>query len=176
MSSMAALQLIPTTNPTVYGSHNRKDWSYLLTLARSDTRTTSWTYPADRVLHLMYATSPEAPWSGISPIEASGTTKTLLSGLEKRLAEETGAAVGEIIPVPNVDSTAQLQTDLKALKGGVTLVETTAKGWGAGATGSPQGDFKPQRVGGNPPMSSVQLRREVEQSILAACGIPMPAY
>ena len=168
------LVLTPAINETTYGTHLRSSWSYLLTLG-APTNTISRTYPRDRVLHLQYAVSPETPWLGISPIEASATTRALLSGLEKRLAEEVGAATGEIIAVPNVESTSQLQSDLRNLKGGVTLVESTSKGWGAGATGAPQGDFRPHRVGGNPPQSSIMLRRQVEESILASCGVPQSA-
>ena len=112
------------------------------------------------------------PWRGISPIEASQTTRKLLDNLELRLAQELGGAVGAVVPVPNVQSTTKLQEDLRAMKGNLTLVETTAAGYGAGATGAPQQDFKVQRIGADPPATIPTLRRQVEQSILAACGLP----
>ena len=78
------------------------------------------------VLHLFYARGPLNPWKGVSPIEASQTTRALLDNMERRLAEELGAAVGSVITVPNIESTSQLQADLRGLHGEVTLVETTA--------------------------------------------------
>ena len=162
--------LVPSTNPTIYGGHYRPDWSYLLTLG-SPTDTTSRTYPADRVLHLFYATSPATPWLGISPIEASGTTKTMLANMEKRLAEEVGGPVGHLLPVPNVDSTSQLQTDINNMKGGTRLTESTSKNWGAGSTGAPAQDYGTKRIGGEPPIATVQLRRQAEESLSSLVAV-----
>ena len=134
------VRLIPASTVNVTGGSDPSTWRYELTLAGPSGSTTR-RLPADRVLHLFYAKSAAQPWRGISPIEASGTTKKLLDNLEKRLAQETGEAVGHLLPVPNVESTSQLQDDIRALKGQVTLVETTAQSWGAGATGSPQTDY-----------------------------------
>ena len=129
------------------------------------------TVGADQVLHLFYGRSASTPWRGISPIQASTTTRKLLDNLELRLAQETGESVGHVIPVPNVKTSGQLQTDIRALKGQVALVESTSAGWGVGATGAPQVDFKATRIGANPPATLVELRRQAEESILAACGI-----
>ena len=107
----------------------------------------------------------------MSPIAASETTKTLLNNLEVRLAQELGGPVGTLIPVPNVHSTDQLQTDIRGLKGQPTLVQSTAQGWGTGQTGAPFSDYKTVRIGASPPDALVALRREVEESVLAACGL-----
>ena len=166
------VSLIPASTVSVTGGPDPSTWRYELTLAGPSGSVTRH-LPADRVLHLFYAKSAAKPWRGISPIEASGTTKKLLDNLEKRLAQETGEAVGHLLPVPNVESTGQLQDDIRGLKGQVTLVETTAEAWGAGTTGSPRKDYGLTRVGADPPDALRGLRREAEQSILAACGVPV---
>ena len=166
------LRLIPATTVTVEGGPNPESWSYQLTLAGPSEYTTR-TLPANRVLHLVYAIEASSPWRGVSPIEAAGTTRKLLDNLELRLAQETGEGVGNLIPVPNLSAAGQLQADIQALKGKTVLVESTAANWGSGSSGgAPTGDFQSRRVGANPPEGLVRLRREVEESLLGACGIP----
>ena len=72
-----------------------------------------------------------------------------------------------------MSSAGGLLTSLRNLKGRLELVESVNQGWGTGQQGIPSGDFQPRRLGGNPPDSTVELRRQVEQSVLAACGIPV---
>ena len=165
-----SLALLPASEYDVSGGPNPASWSYRLTLT-GPTETVTRTYQPDRVLHLMYAPSARS-WKGVSPIMQSETTKTLLNNMEQRLGEEVGAGVGNVIPVPNKESVATLQAELRALGGKLALVETTAKGYGEGQQGIPTGDFQPRRLGGNPPESTVTLRRQVEESILAAAGVP----
>ena len=121
----------------------------------------------------MYTPSRRSPWKGVSPIEASRTTQELLGNIEKRLAEEMDQSVGAIIPVPNVTAAGGLLQSLRNLAGKLQLVETSNQGWGTGQQGIPTGDFQPRRIGGAPPEATIKLRRETEQSILAACGVPV---
>ena len=165
------LQLIPASTVTVLGGPDRRDWIFQLTLP-GPSNTITEILPADRVLFLTYAVQKSAPWKGLSPIAQSATTKALLQNLDLRLAEEVGAGVGSVIAVPNAKTTTVLQRELRALAGKLALVQTTQSGYGAGAGASPRRDFESQRIGGNPPVSSVQLRRQTEESILAAAGVP----
>ena len=166
------LTLTAASTVTVTGGADPRGWVYRLTLP-GPSETITRTLAADRVLHLQYARAAERPWRGVSPLVASGTTKKLLDNLEHRLAQETGAAVGAIVPVPNVSVTSQLQSDIRGLKGEITLVETTAQAYGAGATGAPPADWQIRRIGADPPDVLSKLRRETEESILAACGVPI---
>lgn len=109
-------------------------------------------------------------YTGISPGFRVPTTAKLAGRLETRLSEEAGAAVGVLIPTPHVD--AQLQADLGKLKGRLALVESTAAGWGEGRTGAPRSDWKPQRLGADPPAGLEALRGSVGLSIAAATGVP----
>ena len=52
------------------------------------------------------------------------------------------------------------------------MVETTSAGWAEGRAAAPAGDWAVRRLGANPPASLVELRRDVEVSILGACGVP----
>ena len=165
--------LLPATSATISGGPNPASWKYELSLAGPSTTQTRRALTSDAVLNLRYAHGPKSPWAGVSPIEASGTTQKLLDSLELRLAQEAGGSVGSVIPVPNVSSTAQLQTDLRAMAGQVTLVETTSAAYGAGAAAAPQSDYQVRRIGADPPATLPILRRQVEQSVLAACGVPV---
>ena len=166
------LTLIPAHSVTVTGGPNPASWMYQLTLAGPSHTLTRRPLPANAVLHLFYVRGSRNPWRGISPIENSSTTRKLSDNLEHRLAQETGAATGKLIAVPNVQTTSQLQTDIRSMKGEITLVESTASAWGAGQTGAPPADFQTRRIGADPPASLPELRRDAERSVLAACGIP----
>ena len=53
------------------------------------------------------------------------------------------------------------------------LGRVNASGWGEGRASAPGGDWRPQRIGPVPSQYSVSARREMERSILAACGVPV---
>ena len=53
------------------------------------------------------------------------------------------------------------------------LVETAAAGWGEGRGAAPQTDWKPQRLGANPPDALRALRTDAEGGVLGACGVPV---
>ena len=165
------LALALASTATVSGSYSPEQWMYELTLA-GPSRTITRTYGADRVLHLQYAQSRSSPWRGISPLEESGTTKTLLQTIETKLAQEFGASQGHLLPVPNIQAASQLQLDIDSLRGETKLVETSNQSWGAGNQGVPTGDHQTRRIGAEVPDSTVMLRRQVEESVLGACGIP----
>ena len=59
------------------------------------------------------------------------------------------------------------------MKGRTALVETTAAGYGEGRGAAPQSDWKPQRIGANPPDSLRLLRGDAEMCILGATGTPV---
>ena len=162
------LTLIPASSAKIAGGPLRSSWTYELTLAGPSSTHTQRPLRSDSVLHLFYARGARNPWRGISPIEASQTTRKLLDNLEFKLAQEAGTPVGQVVPVPNVESSGQLQTDLRALDGGLALVESTAQNWGSGGTGAPPSDFGVKRLGADPPVALSKLRREAEESILAS--------
>ena len=166
------VELIPAASATIEGGAAPSTWTYVVTLSGPSESVTR-RLPANRVLHLMYATTVGTPWRGVSPIVKSGTTTTLLNNLETRLGQETGAAVGHIIAVPNTSASSQLQADIRAMKGSTVLAETTKQNWGTGGPPTNYVDYRPERIGAHPPEVLRDLRRDVEQSVLAACGVPV---
>ena len=66
----------------------------------------------------------------------------------------------------------QLQGDIDKLSGRTVLVESTAVDWGGGKDSAPKGDWQTRRIGADPPESMIGLRKDVQASILAACGCP----
>ena len=145
-----------------------------------------WAGPADAVVHCRYATNSVEPWRGIAPLVLAGTTGRLAVNVERALRWETEAAaqgeVGGVVPLPqdasdddkndDDDPLAPLKRTLRTLKGRLGLVETTSHGHDHGRAAAPQDDWKPRRIGPAPPDSMVELRAQVEESVLSALGIP----
>lgn len=138
------------------------------------------------VLHFMIGRQPSQPWKGQSPLERAGVTRKLANLLEARLGEETAAQVGNIIALPRdpgprqkpdgsmFDPLEDTRKALSSIRGKTVLVETTASGWGEGRFSAPRQDWKPQRIGPDPPSSLAALRNDVTRIILAALGVPPP--
>ena len=130
--------------------------------------------PGSAVVHCRYAHDPATPWLGVSPLGWARATGTLAANLEQRLGEETGGTVAYVLPVPQDDEGQldDLQADIRAAKGGTAFVETTSAGWGEGKAVAPSADWKPQRIGANPPGVLQGLRADLFAAVLAACGVP----
>ena len=138
------------------------------------------------VAHLTYMVDPVRPWSGRPPWASASLSGTLLAGIERQLAGEAGSASGYILPTPDVGDRGQegedadeeddplttLRRDLAGAGGRTVLASTTAAGYGAGPGAAPSKDYKPERFGFAPPETAIEARRDVERSILAACGVP----
>ena len=89
------------------------------------------------------------------------------------------------MPVPDVgdksqgaddDGTADpltsLRNDLAAAGGRTKLAPTMKGGYDGGPGVAPDRDYKSERFGLNPPPGTVEVRRDVERSILSAAGVP----
>ena len=160
---------------------------YQVTVTGPSDTETIWT-SAESIIHCRYATSAAEPWRGLPPLVLAGVTGRLGSNLESALRNETAAAaageVGAIVPLPvdagdesdnpedEADPFAPLKATLRRLMGRTGLVETTAASYGDNRGSAPQDDWKPRRVGPDPPQSMTELRRAVEETVLSCCGIP----
>ncbi len=127
------------------------------------------TLTADRVLHPRIGATPKRPWEGQSPIPSA--TAALACQLETKLTQEVGGPVGNVLPLPHKNSVEALQQDIDKLAGRTVLVESTAAGYGD-KEAAPKMDWQTRRIGADPPSAMIDLRREVQASILAACGCP----
>ena len=160
-----AVELVEASNWEV---EERGQWLY-----RADFSTPEGTYnrtlTADRILHPRIGATPKRPWQGESPIPSA--TAKLAAVLETKLTQEVGGAVGNVLPLPHKGSVTQLQADIDKLAGRTVLVESTSAGYGD-KEAAPKMDWLPRRIGADPPMAMIGLRKDVQASILAACGCP----
>ena len=160
-----AARLVEASNWEI---EERAQWLY-----RADFATPEGTYTrslsADRVLHPRIGISSKRPWQGESPIPSA--TAKLAAVLETKLMQEVGGPVGSVLPLPHKGSVTQLQADIDRLDGRTVLVESTTGGYGD-KEAAPKMDWLTRRIGANPPESMIGLRKDVQASILAACGCP----
>ena len=122
-----------------------REWFYELDHAYPD-GIISRQVPASRVLHLSYGEHGSQPWRGIGPLRQASTTRRLTANLETRLADESSAWAGYLLPVPQVS--AELQADLNKLKGKTVLVENR-QDFPEGQSGKKA--MEPVRLGFTPP-------------------------
>ena len=167
------MMLQPSKTWDLEGGPNPATWTYAITRAGPSTTTTTKNVSERRVVHPRYAVDPDRPWRGVGPLERAKTTATLAANVEARLSEELGQSAGSVLPVPDSKAKAALQKDLRAIKGKIALVESTAAGWGDGSQGAPRRDLVQNRIGANPPEVLATLRSDAALSVLAACGVPV---
>ena len=179
MVERGAVRLQPIGSWDVRGGPDPAEWWYRCDRFGPSGNLTELV-PGASVIHCMYAVDSARPWYGIGPLGWARSTGTLAANLETRLGEEAGGSVGYLLPVPqdggdgsDDDPLAGLKTDLANLKGRGALVETTSAGWGEGKGAAPISDYKPQRIGANPPATLPSLRTEAAASVLSACGVPV---
>lgn len=179
VNEAGGLRLIPAGSWDVRGPWEESAWWYRLDLFGPSGNVTRFV-PGAAVLHFRYAIDPARPWLGLGPLEWARHTGALAANLERRLGEEAGAPVGSLLPIPqdggdgsDDDPLAELKRDIRGAKGRHLLVETTAAGWGEGRTQAPQGDWKPQRFGANPPGPLASLRTDAALAVMNACQVPV---
>ena len=166
------LRLDPASSWTVTGGADPASWMYEISRAGPSRTLTTRRVTAQRVVHVRWGSSPERPWVGVGPLQSARLTAALGANLEQRLGEETSMAAGALIPTPDGAPREQLQADLRAIRGQVVLVESTAGAWGSGQGQAPRRDFEASRIGADPPDSLAVLRNDAAYHVLAACGVP----
>ena len=184
------LRLLRANTADVWGeSGDPSDWWYRLTLT-GPRMTRTVTAPAAQVVHLRYATERHAPQRGIAPLHYASLTGTLTASLEQSLGYEAAGAVANLIALPEGFSGKRGDDDddggnggaigdgglteaIRTAKGRTLLPETTSGGYGD-RQGAPGRDWKPERLGADPPMAMVTLRTAVENTVLSCFGIPSP--
>ena len=171
------VRLTPAGSWDVRGRWDPATWRYRCDLFGPSGNVTRF-LPADAVVHGRYSVDPARPWWGVSPLGWARLTGKLHANLEDAIADEASGTRGHVLPVPagpdaeneDDDPLADLRKDIASLRGKTALVETVASGWGEGGLAAPQSDWKPQRIGANPPMSLATLRTDSAQAVLASCG------
>jgi len=181
VSEAGTVRLVPASTWDVWGDYSPESWLYRLDL-EGPSGNRSRTVASAGVVHARFAVEPRRPWQGLPPTAYARSTGALLANLEQRLGQEAGGPTGHVIPVPEAgvpdadsghDPLAIYREQIGKLNGKIALVETTSGGFGEGMSGAPRTDWKPQRLGAQPPAPAVELRSEAAASVLAACGVPL---
>ena len=167
------ISLTPVAGFDVRGnSPDPNQWVYRLDMAVPNGMLTRDALGSE-ILHFMYARDTSQPWLGLSPLNYASQTGKLAGLLESKLTDEAGGPVASLVPVPQGgDEQPDLKTDIEHAQGDALLLRTSAGGWGQGTGERPQSDWRPNRLGMNPPDSMVNLRGKIEQSVISACGVP----
>ena len=171
-----AVLYAPAQDHDVKGRHDPAEWRYQVTMAGPSRTTTRSGVRPESVLHVRYAQDPETPWRGIGPIQAARIAGKLSANVAQALADEAGTPRGQLLPQPKPgdDPTLDgLKADLKALRGGLLVVESMADQWGNGpSTPGVSTNWDNKRLGPAPPESVVTLLDAATREVLSACGIP----
>ena len=173
------IELLPASSWDVDGGPSPGNWLYRCDVYAPSSVNTLHIARAG-VVHSMWASSAEEPWRGRSPWSLANLSAGLLTALERRLGQEADLPVGGVIPFPaNPKLAGQPDPQLDALKAGIgalegsfAFVETTSAGYGKGLSEAPRNDWRPERLGANPPDVLRALRKDAHEAILGACGIP----
>jgi len=178
-----AVKLTPAGSWDIEGAPDPSTWTYRVDVFGPSGNVTIRA-PEAAIVHGRYSVDAARPWHGISPLGWATLTGKLHGNLEGALSDEAGGTVGHVLPVPQsptgdetdeagnpVDPQAALRADIATLRGKTVLTETTAAGWAEGVEAAPRSDWKPQRIGANPPVSLATLRTDSAQAVLAACGV-----
>lgn len=155
------------------GSCDPLTWRYKITYAVPN-GSKSRTLPALDVLHFRINPTAARPWEGRSPFDIALSATTLAVRAECALSNELRTPIGGVIPIPNgspPDTVTSLRNDLKGLKGDFVTLESMAASWGEGAQGNR--DWAVVRYKPEPDGETVKTYTESQQTLLAACGVPV---
>ena len=170
------VRLVPAASWHFEGSHDPASWSVRATCYGPSTSTT-WQLPAAAVIFVAWGATPGAPYTGVPPITWAATTARLQAEAERSLADEAGGPLAQLLAIPtdggdggDDDPLASMKADVAAARGKALLVETTAGGWGEGASAAPRKDWQASRLGPSPPDGMVKIADAAFARVLAACG------
>ena len=175
------IRFLPAAAWDVRGGADPRSWHYRADVfgpSRNDTMLR----PASSVLHFRYSFDRAAPWRGVGPLSWASMSGKLHAAVESAMRDEASGPRGFVLPMPvgpdsdgdddeSADPMKKLQKDISGLKGGVSLVESVAAGWGDKGL-APGKDWVPQRIGMNAPQSMASIRNAMTVAIASACGVP----
>lgn len=159
-------------------------WRYRVDIP-TPTRTISRTVSAMDAVHCRYATKPAFPWRGQSPLHFAPTTRELAQRIEQALCKEMSVPTGLVVftsggePMlewsPEDTAAGYSAMRERIAQGGTMLGASRRAGEGEDEVDPftlPNQSPVSERLGPRPPAEMPQLRAEVADSILGACGVP----
>ena len=168
--SEGRVSLTPVASWSVHGSADPSTWSYRCTM-NGPTSTRTSTLGAESLLHIVYAPCPTSPWRGRAPLELAADSIKAACLLESATAGEFSFVQQQILS-PRRNQNDYGLADSMSPDSITKVVQAFADHTGSGAFVVP-GDLEPRRLGPSPPESFIGIRSGLEQSILAAHGIPV---
>ena len=169
------LQLLPVGEYEIDGDVAPETWRYLVDQEKPNGDRSRRAVPYGGMVHVRYMPRPAAPWAGVAPLVAAGMSATQYAKIEKSLDMDAGPPSGLLLTMP--DGTPQDIVDaaaaaVKTGRGGISLIGTTAAGFGQGTQASPKKDWEQTRFGPMVPATSIDLREKTALWILDALGVP----
>ncbi len=177
-----ALLLPASSAYATVGTADPATWMYTIT-TDGPGNTVTMARPRSAVVHVLYGADAARPWRGRPPWSTASLPADILAGLENQLAGEAGGPSGYVLSVPDTgdhgrqegddegtDPISSLRADLAAAHGRTLLSPTMMGGFGAGPASAPTKDYQPVRFGLNAFQGAVELRRDVERTLLTAYG------
>ena len=150
--------------------------------------TLTWTLPATGVLWIPWGVNASIPWVGRGALDWAALSARTNAAAERSLGHELSGPVGQLIAIPEAgaaegnDDTNDgkpvtnpadaLAADIAGAQGRAVLLETTQDGYGEGRGEAPQRDWKPARLGPEPPSGVTEAARDAFARILSAFGVP----
>ena len=172
------VSLLPAASWHFEGDAHPASWSVRATVYGPSSSVTRY-LPYSGVVLSTWGATPGQPYTGTGPLDWAATTARLGAEIERSLADEAGGPLAQLLPVPQDGGTDDeddplrgLKADIRAARGRAVMVETTAAGWGEGASAAPRQDWKPQRLGPAPGAGLPEVQGQAFLEVLAACGVP----
>jgi len=179
VSPTGKLSLLPCSSWHFEGDADPESWTIRATVYGPSSSTTRHV-PYSGVVFCGWGFTLGQPYTGVGPLSWAHTTARMQAETERSLADESAGPITNLLPVPQdggdgdeaTDPLAPFKADIRAARGKALLVETTATGYGEGPSAAPRQDWKPNRLGPNPPAAMGEVLGQSFFEVLAAAGVP----
>ena len=166
--------LLPCSSFDITGGAHPGSYRYRLTVSGPTQILTLHPVPYAGVVHIRYQSDPARPYRGIGPIQSAYLAGRLAASTMEALGDEAASPRGNLLPVPIEGGSTtldDLKADIRTLGGSIATVENQSE-WNGDGPPPPQGNWKPVRLGADPPRALVELAENASREIYAAVGIP----
>ncbi len=172
-----ALDLVSTSSWEISGGYKPSTWVYRVDLARPSGEPVTRMIPAEGVVHVRVGAKSISPWAGVSPLRECGLTSDALASLDRSLGLDASPPAGLLMALPDGATQAQMDMTGVALgsgRGAISVMQTTAQGFGAGKQAAPSGpasDYRQIRYGPELQQANIYAHDQLTSSVLNALGV-----
>ena len=164
------MRYYPAASHNVMGGVDPDSWFYRAHFAGPQRQRTTRRVMAAGMLHFRYAFDNIRPWLGVGPLISASLAGRLSAETVAALTDEASGPRGSLLPIPvdgDDDTVEELKVDISRLRGKMALIEGGS--WNAASETAP--DYRPRRVGADPPDSLIRQSEQATGEIYAACGV-----